>query len=493
MDKKYILTLDQGTSSSRAVLYNKAFEQIGIESLEFESIFPSPGLVEQDPEVLWESQYKVIINLLNKLNIKAEEIVSIGITNQRETTIIWDKKTGKAIYNAIVWQDTRTAEYCNHLKQEGVADDIFKKTGLILDPYFSATKINWILNNVEGANHKAQNNELLFGTVDTWLLWKLTAGKLHYTDYSNASRTMLFDIENLEWSNELLELFDVPASILPTVVNTSERYGNTDKSIFGCDIPVSAMVGDQQAALFGHNCFQEGSVKNTYGTGCFMLMNTGTKMIHSKSGLISTIAWSIDNKVEYALEGSVFIAGASIRWLRDGLKIISTSEETEEIALDVKDNQGVYFVPAFTGLGAPYWDTKAKAAIVGLTLGVSYKHIVRAALESLAFQTKDVINAMMNDSDFQLQDLHVDGGAANNNFLMQFQSDILDANIIRPKFVETTSLGAALLAGLSTGFWTKEEISNHRRIDKVFSPNMSIKRRNKLYKEWKQAVERVKS
>jgi len=493
MDKKFILSLDQGTSSSRAVLFNKQQEVVGIESQEFETIYPSPGLVEQNPEVIWETQINVALKLLNRLDINPDEIASIGITNQRETTIIWDKNTGEPIYNAIVWQDTRTSDYCELLKQNEIEDDIFIKTGLRLDSYFSATKINWILKNVNGAKEKAKNNELLFGTVDTWLLWKLTNGKAHYTDVSNASRTLVYDIEKLEWSNSLLELFEIPTSLLPKVLNSSDEFGITDKSIFGCEIPIASMIGDQQSALFGQHCFEAGSVKNTYGTGCFMLMNTGNKIIHSKSGLLTTIAWSINNKPKYALEGSVFIAGAAIQWLRDGLKIIQNAKESEEFALSVKDSNGVYFVPAFNGLGAPYWDMKARGAVVGLTRGVTDKHIVRAALESIAFQTKDVINAMVKDSDIELKELKVDGGVSVNNFLIQFQSDILNIKLIRPKFIETTALGAALLAGLAVGFWTDEEITNSNKSRNEFFPQMSDSRRITLYNEWKSAVNQVKS
>ena len=491
MAKKYILSLDQGTSSSRAILFDKYVNIVGTEQQEIKQYYPKAGWVEQNPEEIFESQLKVAQNLLKKLKISANEIAGIGITNQRETTIIWDKATGKPIYNAIVWQDKRTSDFCEEIKPDW-DNYINKTTGLIIDSYFSATKIYWILNNVKGAKGKAKRRELLFGTVDTWLVWKLSKENLHITDYSNASRTMLFDIKNLSWDKKLLELFDVNENMLPSVKPSSLRYGSCDSSFFdGVEIPISGIAGDQQAALFGQNCFGKGEAKNTYGTGCFMLMNTGKEMVCSKHGLLTTIAWGLNGEVNYALEGSVFIAGAAIKWLRDGLKIIKSANETESIAESIDGTEGIYFVPAFSGLGAPYWDMNARGAIIGLTQGITEKHIIRATLESLAYQTKDVINSMEKDSKINLHSLKVDGGASANNFLMQFQSDILNANVIKPTIIESTALGAAYLAGLAVNFWTINDIKKYHDIEKVFIPKITEEKRSELYSGWKDAVKRV--
>lgn len=493
MYKKYILSLDQGTSSSRAVILDKNINIVGIQQEEFNQIYHKSGWVEHNPEEIWTSQLGVAKNVIGKNYIQPDEIAAIGITNQRETTIVWDKTDGKPVYNAIVWQDRRTADFCNKLKSDGWYKKIHQKTGLVIDAYFSASKINWILNNVEGAIEKALKGELAFGTVDSWLVWKLTNGKLHITDYSNASRTMLFNIKDLCWDNELLELFEIPESMLPKVVNSSELYGNTDISVFGKEIPIAGIAGDQQAALFGQNCFRPGMAKNTYGTGCFMLMNTGSEKIESKSGLLTTIAWGIDNKIEYALEGSVFIAGAAIKWLRDGLHLIKSASETDEIAQHIDDTQGIYVVPAFAGLGAPYWDMFARGAILGISQGVTEKHLIRATLEALAYQTRDILEIMSTDSGIELKKLYVDGGACKNNFLMQFQSDILDKEVIRPKNIETTALGAAFLAGLAVNFWSYDEILKNKPIDKIFIPKIDDEKRNKLYKGWKKAVSKAMS
>lgn len=491
--EKYILALDQGTTSSRAILFDKDSNIIGVEQKETRQIFPKPGWVEQLPDEIWQNQYEVAYDLLKRLNINAGEIAAIGITNQRESTIVWDKNTGKPIYNAIIWQDKRTSEFCNELKSKGWEGYVRKHTGLVIDPYFSATKVKWILENVDGAREKAKNGDLLFGTIDSYLIWKLTCGKLHITDYSNASRTLIYNINKLCWDEELLDLFEIPYQMLPKVEESSKFYGKTDKKFFdGIEIPIAGIAGDQQAALFGQLCFEPGMAKNTYGTGCFMLMNTGERIIESTSGLLTTIAWGINGKVEYALEGSVFIAGAAIKWLRDGLKIIETAQDSEKIAEDTGDNCGVYFVPAFAGLGAPYWDMNARGMIIGLTQGVNDAHIVRATLESLAFQTKDLIAAMEKDSGIELKSLNVDGGACANNFIMQFQSDILNADVIRPEIIETTALGAAYLAAIAVGFWERSEISEKREINKIFHPKMTFEKRNELYSNWCNAVERTK-
>jgi len=491
MDKKYILAFDQGTSSSRAILFNKDMKIVAIEKSEIKQMYPQPGWVEQNPYEILETQYLTAKTLFTKHKINTLQVSAIGITNQRETTIVWDKISGEPIYNAIVWQDKRTFNFCNELKQQGYEQEIIQKTGLVVDPYFSGTKLKWILDNIEGVRQRAEAGELLFGTVDTWLIWNLTGGKSHVTDFSNASRTMLFNINTLVWDKELLKLFNIPESILPTVCNSSEVVGETISGLFGKEpILISGIAGDQQAALFGQGCYNAGEAKNTYGTGCFMLMNTGRKEIRSKSGLLTTIAWGLNNEITYALEGSVFIAGAAIKWLRDGLKIIKSANETQAIAESISSNEGVYFVPAFAGLGAPYWNMYARGAIFGLTQGVTEKHIVRAALESLAYQTRDILDAMAIDSQINLQTLNVDGSASENDFLMQFQSDILNSPVIRPQITETTALGAALLAGLAVGFWTKDEIIEKRLVQKIFNPQMKDSKREMLYNEWKNAVNR---
>ena len=490
---KYILSLDQGTSSSRAVLFNTDLTIVGIKQKEYEQIYPKPGWVEHDPEVIWQSQYDVILDLFKDIKVSPSEVAAIGITNQRETTIVWDKNTGEPIYNAIVWQDKRTSDYCSKLKNEGYCDLIRKSTGLVIDSYFSATKVNWILNNVAGAREKAEKGELLFGTVDSWLIWKLTEGKTHITDYSNASRTLLFNIRTLKWDDELLNIFDVPASMLPEVVPLSGLVAKASQNLFGgVEIPIAGIAGDQQAALFGQGCFTKGTAKNTYGTGCFMLMNTSEQIVQSKSGLLSTIAWNIDGKVDYALEGSVFIAGAAIKWLKEGLKLIKDAKDTQTIAEDLIGNENVYVVPAFSGLGAPHWDMYARGAILGLTLGVTDKHIVKATIEALAYRTKDVLDAMSKDSGIELAELNVDGGASVNNYLMQFQADILNTRVDRPTIVETTALGAAGLAGIAVGLWTKEGFRDKKLKEKTFEVKMGADERNKLYKGWLKAVEKAK-
>lgn len=492
MDRKYIMALDQGTTSSRAILFDKEGNIVATSQKEFTQFYPKVGWVEHNPMEIWGSQSGVMREVLETNSIRPEEVCAIGITNQRETTIVWEKSTGKPVYNAIVWQCRRTSEICDELKEKGYEKLIKDKTGLILDAYFSATKIKWILDNVEGAREKAENGELLFGTVDTWLIWNLTRGKVHVTDYTNAARTMLYNIKELKWDDEILEILDIPKSMLPDVKPSSYVYGHTDEGMLsGAQIPIAGCAGDQQAALFGQTCFEEGSAKNTYGTGCFMLMNTGEHIVESKHGLLTTIAWGVDGKVEYALEGSIFIGGASIQWLRDELRVLYDAKQSEFYANSVKDTNGVYVVPAFAGLGAPYWDMYARGAIMGLTRGANRAHLVRATLESIAYQVKDVLNAMQEDSGLKLKDLRVDGGASSNNFLMQFQSDILDVNIDRPKVVETTALGAAYLAGLAVEFYNnKDEIKKSWIIDREFIPNMSDDKRNLLYKGWKKAVSR---
>lgn len=492
MDRKYIMALDQGTTSSRAILFDKEGNVVATSQKEFTQFYPKVGWVEHNPMEIWGSQSGVMREVLETNSIRPEEVCAIGITNQRETTIVWEKSTGKPVYNAIVWQCRRTSEICDELKEKGYEKLIKDKTGLILDAYFSATKIKWILDNVEGAREKAENGELLFGTVDTWLIWNLTRGKVHVTDYTNAARTMLYNIKELKWDDEILEILDIPKSMLPDVKPSSYVYGHTDEGMLsGAQIPIAGCAGDQQAALFGQTCFEEGSAKNTYGTGCFMLMNTGENIVESKHGLLTTIAWGVDGKVEYALEGSIFIGGASIQWLRDELRVLYDAKQSEFYANSVKDTNGVYVVPAFAGLGAPYWDMYARGAIMGLTRGANRANLVRATLESIAYQVKDVLNAMQEDSGLKLKDLRVDGGASSNNFLMQFQSDILDVNIDRPKVVETTALGAAYLAGLAVEFYNnKDEIKKSWIIDREFIPNMSDDKRNLLYKGWKKAVSR---
>lgn len=493
MEKKYILAFDQGTTSSRAIIFNHNGEIVKIAQKEFNQYYPKPGWVEHDPMEIWGSQSGVAREVLETAGIRPEEIAAIGITNQRETTVIWDKNTGKPIYNAIVWQCRRTSEICEELKKRGLEDYIRDNTGLVIDAYFSATKIKWILDNVEGAREKAEKGELLFGNIDTWLIWNLTRGKVHVTDYTNASRTMLFNLKNLEWDENLLKELNIPKSMLPTVMPSSHIYGYTDPNIFGgLRIPISGIAGDQQAALFGQACFKPGMAKNTYGTGCFLLMNTGEEMVKSKNGLITTIAWGIDGKVNYALEGSIFVAGAVVQWLRDELKIIHEANDSEYFAKKVEDSNGVYLVPAFTGLGAPYWDMEARGVIVGLTRGANKNHIIRAALESIAYQTRDVLEVMEEDSDIKLKELRVDGGASANNFLMQFQSDILGVPIKRPNIIETTSLGAAYLAGLAVGFWScKEEIWGKWNVNMSFEPHMNLGKREKFYQGWKEAVKKA--
>ena len=491
-DDKCILALDQGTTSSRAILFNRRGQIEVIAQREFQQIYPKAGWVEHNPMEIWSSQYKVAQEVLISKDVK--NISALGITNQRETTIIWEKSSGKPIYNAIVWQDRRTADHTDKLKKDGVGEIVKKKTGLKLDPYFSATKIKWILDNIQGARKKAENNELAFGTVDSWLLWNLTNGKRHITDVTNASRTMIFNIHELCWDSDLLKIFDIPESILPNVVQSSEICGFSSKGIFNSEIPISGIAGDQHAALFGQNCIEQGMVKNTYGTGCFMLMNTGSKPIKSKNNLLTTIAWKIDDKIEYALEGSVFIGGAIVQWLRDGLGLIKSPLEIEELATEVNDTDGVYIVPAFSGLGAPHWDPHAKGIITGITRGVTSGHIARASLEAIAYQSHDLINAMENDSGIQLQRIQVDGGACSNNFLMQFQADISGAPVVRPKITETTALGAAYFAGLSTGFWAgQDQISEQWESEKVFKPSLGRNEVKVLYEGWLEAVEKAKS
>lgn len=490
--KKYIMALDQGTTSSRAILFDHDGKITATSQKEFTQIYPKAGWVEHDPMEIWGTQSGVAREVLEKTGIKPTEIAAIGITNQRETTVVWEKSTGRPVYNAIVWQCRRTAAICDDLKRRGLGDYIRDNTGLVVDAYFSGTKVKWILDNVEGAREKAEKGELLFGNIDTWLIWNLTRGKVHVTDYSNASRTMLYNIKDLQWDEKILKELEIPKSMLPEVKPSSFVYGHTDHETFGgADIPIAGAAGDQQAALFGQACFEPGMAKNTYGTGCFMLMNTGDKFVPSKNGLLTTLAWGVDGKVEYALEGSIFVAGASVQWLRDELKIIRDAGETEYLATKVKDNNGVYMVPAFVGMGAPYWDMYARGAVVGLTRGAKAEHLVRATLESIAYQTRDVLEAMQEDSGINLQALKVDGGAVANNFLMQFQSDILDVKVDRPEITETTALGAAYLAGLAVGYWTdKSEIANKWSVDRSFTPEMDEVQRGKLYKGWKRAVER---
>lgn len=489
--KKYVMALDQGTTSSRCIIFDKSGKIKSMAGKEFTQIYPKAGWVEHNPMEIWSSQISVATEAMAKLGIEAGEIASIGITNQRETTIIWNKNTGQPIYNAIVWQCRRTSGMIDELKEKGLEPYIRETTGLIPDAYFSATKIKWILDNVPGARKEAEKGNLLFGTVDSWLIWNLTKGKVFVTDYTNASRTMMFDIKKLKWDERILRELNIPYSMLPEVKPSSYTYGYTDKSLFGEEIPISGAAGDQQAALFGQCCFEKGEAKNTYGTGCFLLMNTGEEVVKSKQGLLTTIAACTDDKVIYALEGSVFVAGAAIQWLRDELRLIHTASESEKYAYEVNDTNGVYVVPAFTGLGAPYWDQYARGAIVGITRGCNREHIIRATLESIAYQTYDVIKAMESDLDGSLKTLRVDGGASVNNFLMQFQADILNTQVLRPECIETTALGAAYLAGLSVGFWKdKEEIKKNWALSKTFEPNMDEKSREELIKGWRKAVNR---
>jgi glycerol kinase len=487
--KKYIIALDQGTTSSRAVLFDQDGSIAGIEQKEFRQIFPHPGWVEHDPIEIFSTQYEVLTKLISKNKISPTAIAAIGITNQRETTIVWNKKTGEPIHNALVWQDKRTASICEELKTKGLTDYVRENTGLVIDSYFSATKIKWILDHVNGARQQAEAGELAFGTIDTWLIWKLTYGKVHVTDYSNASRTMLFNIRDLSWDEKLLNELSIPKSMLPEVKPSAFHFG--DWELDGNKIPIAGVAGDQQAALFGQACFEKGMAKNTYGTGCFMLMNTGEKIQFSKNGLITTIAWGLDGKVEYALEGSVFIAGAAVQWLRDSLHLIDQSKDSEYFATKALGSNEVYVVPAFAGLGAPYWDMYARGAIFGLTRDTGKDHIIKATLESLAFQTKDILNAMQEDAGVKLSVLKVDGGACANNILMQFQSDILGSDVERPEVIESTALGAAYLAGIQIGLWKKEDIVANRKIQKRFTPQMETSVREKLYHGWKKAVERT--
>ena len=486
---KYIMALDAGTTSNRCILFNKKGQIISVAQKEFTQYFPKPGWVEHDANEIWSSQLGVAVEAMAKIDATANDIAAIGITNQRETTIVWDKNTGEPIYNAIVWQCRRTSQYCDKLKEKGLTEKFREKTGLIVDAYFSGTKLKWILDNVEGAREKAENGDLLFGTVETWLIWKLTKGKVHVTDYSNASRTLLFNIKELKWDDEILAELNIPKCILPEVKQSSEIYGYCDHSFLGGEIPISGAAGDQQAALFGQTCFNAGEAKNTFGTGCFMLMNTGETPVYSENGLVTTIAWGLDGKVNYALEGSIFVAGAAIQWLRDELRIIESAADSEHMANMVEDTNGCYVVPAFTGLGAPHWDQYARGAIVGLTRGVNKYHIVRATLESLAFQVNDVLEAMKVDSKIELESLKVDGGASQNNLLMQMQSDIINAPVKRPRCVETTAMGAAYLAGLAVGYWkSKEEVIKNCEIDKVFTPQICEENRTKKIKGWHKAV-----
>ncbi len=469
---KYILALDQGTSSSRALVFDHEGNVCSVAQMEFTQHFPKPGWVEHDPMEIWSSEAAVIAEAISKIGINGKDIAGIGITNQRETTIVWDAETGKPVYNAIVWQDRRTAAFCDSLKAQGLTEKIREKTGLIIDAYFSGTKIKWILDNVPGARERAEAGKLRFGTVDSWLVWQLTKGEVHITDVTNASRTMLFNINALQWDAEMLELLGIPASMLPEVRSSSEIYGHTKTTIFAHEVPIAGIAGDQQAALFGQMCTAPGSVKNTYGTGCFLLMNTGTKPILSKNKLLTTIAWKIGDTVNYALEGSIFVGGSVVQWLRDGLGIIRSSSEIEALAASVPDNGGVYFVPALTGMGAPYWDQDARGTICGLTRGATAAHIARAALEGIAFQTMDIVSAMEKDAGVRLAELKVDGGASRNNLLMQFQADVLGASVVRPRITETTGMGAAYLAGLAVGFWTStDEIRSQWQVDKSFAPS----------------------
>ena len=483
------MALDSGTTSNRCILFNEKGEELARDQQEFNQYFPQPGWVEHDAEEIWQTQLKVARGAMEKVGLTAGDIAAIGITNQRETTVVWEKATGKPICPAIVWQCRRTALFCDELKSQGLVEPFRKKTGLTIDAYFSATKLHWILDTVPGARKRAEAGELLFGNIDTWLIWKLTGGKVYVTDYSNASRTMMFNINTLCWDEEILRQLDIPACMLPEVKPSSCLYGYSDPELFGGAIPIAGAAGDQQAALFGQTCFEAGEAKNTYGTGCFMLMNTGEKPVFSKHGLVTTIAWGLDGRVEYALEGSIFIAGAAIQWLRDGLQLCKNAPETEEIALSVPDTNGCYVVPAFTGLGAPFWDQYARGAILGLTRGVNRKHIVRATLESLAYQTADVLKAMEEDSGIVMSALKVDGGACANNFLMQFQADIIRTKVHRPVCIETTALGAAYLAGLAVGYWKdKEDVRRNWAVSRIFEPTMEEEYRQQLLKGWHHAV-----
>lgn len=488
--EKFIMALDQGTTSSRAILFDKKGNVAHVAQREFKQHFPKSGWVEHNPAEIWSSILSVIATVLSENNIQPSQIEGVGITNQRETTVVWDKNTGEPVYNAIVWQSRQTAGICEELKEAGYEDMVREKTGLLIDAYFSGTKVKWILDNVEGAREKAENGELLFGTIDTWVIWKLTEGAVHVTDYSNASRTLMYNIYDLKWDEELLDILTVPVSMLPEVRPSSEVYGEISEiHFFGKTVPISGIAGDQQAALFGQACYDKGMVKNTYGTGCFMLMNTGEEAVRSKHGLLTTIAWGVDGKVEYALEGSIFVAGSAVQWLRDGLRMFKDSADSEGYATKVENTEGVYVVPAFVGLGTPYWDSDVRGAVFGLTRGTSKEHFVRATLESLAYQTRDVLDAMQTDSGIDLTTLRVDGGAVMNDFLMQFQSDILNVPVDRPAVNETTALGAAYLAGLAVGFWeSKEQVKEHWNLDKKFEPDMADEQREQLFNGWHKAV-----
>ena len=493
MEKKYVLALDQGTTSSRAIVFNKQGEIMGSVQQEFPQIYPHTGWVDHDPIEILGSQVGVVSEALIRAKTTAKEIAAIGITNQRETTIIWDRKTGAPVYNAIVWQCRRTAPYCDELKEKGYADMIYDKTGLVLDAYFSATKIKWILDNVEGVRERAEKGELAFGTIDTYLIWHLTKDHVHATDYTNASRTMLFNIHTLKWDEELLELMNIPRSLLPEVYPSSHLYGYSDKTILGASIPICGVVGDQQAALFGQLCVNKGDIKNTYGTGCFMLMNTGDEAIISKHGLVTTLAASLDDHPSYVLEGSVFVGGAIVQWLRDEMRMIKNAAETEKYATSVESSKGVYIVPAFVGLGAPHWDPQVRGTVSGLTRGTKKEHFIRASLEAIAYQVYDIYTAMENDLGIKVKTLNVDGGASQNNFLLQFESDVLLADVVRPKVVEVTALGACYLAGLKVGYWKDiEDIRNNKVIERVFTPSMDLEKRERRIKGWKIAVAKAR-
>ena len=486
---KYVIALDQGTTSSRAVLFNESGHIVDISQKEFTQLFPKSGWVEHDPEEIWRSQHEVLSVLIRKNKVEAKDIVAIGITNQRETTVVWNRKTGEPLMNAIVWQDKRTADICEEMKQASLEKYVRENTGLVIDSYFSATKIVWMLRHVKGARAMAARGELAFGTIDTWLIWKLTKGQVHATDYTNASRTLLYNIKKRTWDKTLLDFLDIPESMLPQVCPSSYHFGDFEWD--GHPIPIAGVLGDQQAALFGQACFEPGSAKNTYGTGCFVLMNTGREIFNSRSGLITTIAWGLDDEVQYALEGSIFIAGAAVQWLRDALKIIDQAADTEYFAKKAGGHDDVYMVPAFAGLGAPYWDMYARGAIFGLTRDTGKNHIIKATLQSLAYQSRDVLEAMEKDSKIVLQSLKVDGGAASNDLLMQFQADILGVNVERPEIIETTAQGSAYMAGIQTGLWKKEDILQNRKINKVFKPSITTEKRKDLYQGWQKAVKRT--
>lgn len=489
---KFIMALDQGTTSCRCILYDRQGKMLSVAQKEFRQIYPHPGWVEHDAMEIWSTQMGVAQEALLKINGTWKNIQAIGITNQRETTVVWDKNTGEPVYHAIVWQCRRTAEYCDRLKERGLSETFRQKTGLLIDAYFSGTKLRWILENVEGARGKAERGELLFGTIETWLIWKMTGGKVHVTDYSNASRTMLFNINTLTWDEDILRELDIPAGMLPEPRPSSETYGQTDSNIFGGPIPICGAAGDQQSALFGQACFEAGEAKNTYGTGGFLLMNTGKRPVYSENGLLTTIAWGLDGTVNYALEGSIFVSGAAVQWLRDELEVIANSAESEKLARSVADSNGVYVVPAFVGLGAPYWDPYARGAVLGLTRGANKNHLVRATLESMAYQTWDLIQVMVKDTGKELVSLKVDGGASANDFLMQFQSDILGKDVLRPRCIETTSLGAAYLAGLASGYWeSRDDILENWQMDCVFKAKMEDEKRKELLKGWEKAVKCV--